>query len=94
MSRSAAQGPAWLILPTYEEAGNIESFVASARENLPASARILIVDDNSPDGTGEIADRLTATDYERFTVEGRGDPVDLSKASIKTLPTPSIVKNG
>jgi dolichol-phosphate mannosyltransferase len=61
MPQSAAQGPAWLVLPTYNEAGNIESFTASARENLPASARILIVDDNSPDGTGEIADRLAAT---------------------------------
>ncbi|HYJ20881.1 MAG TPA: polyprenol monophosphomannose synthase [Solirubrobacterales bacterium] len=62
MSQSAAQGPAWLILPTYNEAGNIEPFVAAARENLPASAQILIVDDNSPDGTGEIADRLAAAD--------------------------------
>jgi dolichol-phosphate mannosyltransferase len=58
--QSAAQGPAWLVLPTYNEAGNIERFVAAARENLPASAQILVVDDNSPDGTGEIADRLAA----------------------------------
>jgi dolichol-phosphate mannosyltransferase len=62
MSRSAAQGPAWLVLPTYNEAGNIEPLIAAARENLPASAQILIVDDNSPDGTGEIADRLAAAD--------------------------------
>jgi dolichol-phosphate mannosyltransferase len=60
MSPSAAQGPAWLILPTYNEAGNVESFVSAVRKNLPASARILIVDDDSPDGTGEIADRLAA----------------------------------
>jgi dolichol-phosphate mannosyltransferase len=52
--------PAWLILPTYNEAGNIERFVRAVREVLPASARILVVDDNSPDGTGEIADRLAA----------------------------------
>jgi dolichol-phosphate mannosyltransferase len=62
MSQSAAQGPAWLVLPTYNEAGNIEPFVTAARANLPASARILIVDDSSPDGTGEIADRLAAAD--------------------------------
>lgn len=49
---------AWLVLPTYNEAGNIEPFVAAVREKLPASAQVLIVDDNSPDGTGEIADRL------------------------------------
>jgi dolichol-phosphate mannosyltransferase len=50
----------WLILPTYNEAGNIERFVAAARDKLPAAARILIVDDGSPDGTGELADRLAA----------------------------------
>jgi dolichol-phosphate mannosyltransferase len=50
--------PAWLVLPTYNEAENIEPLVAAARANLPADARILIVDDGSPDGTGERADRL------------------------------------
>jgi dolichol-phosphate mannosyltransferase len=60
MSQTAAQGPAWLVLPTYNEAANIEPLVAAARASLPASARILIVDDGSPDGTGEIADRLAA----------------------------------
>ncbi len=53
-------GPAWLVLPTYNEAGNIEDFVEAARAKLPDSAQIMIVDDNSPDGTGEIADRLAA----------------------------------
>jgi len=52
------RGPAWLVLPTYNEAGNVEAFVEAVGDKLPASARILIVDDNSPDGTGEIADRL------------------------------------
>ncbi|MDX6632381.1 MAG: dolichol-phosphate mannosyltransferase [Solirubrobacterales bacterium] len=50
----------WLVLPTYNEAENIEAFVAAVREQLPASRRLLIVDDSSPDGTGEIADRLVA----------------------------------
>ncbi|HXV05084.1 MAG TPA: polyprenol monophosphomannose synthase [Solirubrobacterales bacterium] len=53
-------GPAWLVLPTYNEAENIEAFVAAVLDKLPASARVLIVDDNSPDGTGKIADRLAA----------------------------------
>jgi dolichol-phosphate mannosyltransferase len=48
----------WLVLPTYDEAANLERVVAAARERLPADRRILIVDDDSPDGTGEIADRL------------------------------------
>lgn len=52
------RGPVWLVLPTYNEAENIEPFVAAARANLPDGSRILIVDDGSPDGTGERADRL------------------------------------
>jgi dolichol-phosphate mannosyltransferase len=50
----------WLVLPTYDEASNVERVVSAAREHLPDGARILIVDDNSPDGTGRIADRLQA----------------------------------
>jgi dolichol-phosphate mannosyltransferase len=55
---SPETGAAWLVLPTYDEAANIEPFVAAVRDNLPASAQILIVDDNSPDGTGARADEL------------------------------------
>ncbi len=61
MSQIAAPGPAWLVLPTYNEAGNIEALVTAARASLPASARILIVDDDSPDGTGRLADRLAGS---------------------------------
>jgi dolichol-phosphate mannosyltransferase len=50
----------WLVLPTYNEAENLEAFVEAARAKLPASARVLIVDDSSPDGTGRIADALAA----------------------------------
>jgi dolichol-phosphate mannosyltransferase len=56
------RGPAWVVLPTYDEADNIERLVAAARSKLPDSARIVIVDDASPDGTGEIADRIAAAD--------------------------------
>jgi dolichol-phosphate mannosyltransferase len=49
---------AWLILPTYNEAENIEPMVRAARAELREGDRILVVDDNSPDGTGQIADRL------------------------------------
>jgi dolichol-phosphate mannosyltransferase len=52
----------WVILPTYNEAENLERIVAAVLERLPSSRRVLIVDDNSPDGTGEIADRLAAAD--------------------------------
>jgi dolichol-phosphate mannosyltransferase len=60
MSPAPPREPAWLILPTYNEAENIEAFIAAVLPVLPASARILIVDDSSPDGTGEIADGLAA----------------------------------
>jgi len=50
----------WVVLPTYNERDNLERLVVAVRQRLPVSRRILIVDDNSPDGTGEIADRLAA----------------------------------
>jgi dolichol-phosphate mannosyltransferase len=50
----------WVILPTYNEAENLEPLVEAVRERLPESRRVMIVDDNSPDGTGGIADRLAA----------------------------------
>jgi dolichol-phosphate mannosyltransferase len=62
MHSPAAAGTAWLVLPTYNEAANIAAIVEAARAHLPDDARILVVDDNSPDGTGEIADRLAAAD--------------------------------
>jgi dolichol-phosphate mannosyltransferase len=57
-------GIAWLILPTYNEAENIEAIVlaaAGALADAPCEGfRVLIVDDGSPDGTGRIADQLAA----------------------------------
>jgi dolichol-phosphate mannosyltransferase len=53
-------GGTWLVLPTYNEADNLEAMVDAIREALPAGGRVLVVDDSSPDGTGEIADRLAA----------------------------------
>jgi dolichol-phosphate mannosyltransferase len=54
-------GPAWVILPTYDEADNLAVVVAGIRRALPA-ARVLVVDDASPDGTGAVADALAARD--------------------------------
>jgi dolichol-phosphate mannosyltransferase len=57
-------GEPWLILPTYNEAENVEAIVAAAGAVLanaaPDGYRVLIVDDGSPDGTGALADRLAA----------------------------------
>jgi dolichol-phosphate mannosyltransferase len=52
----------WLIIPTYNEVPNVERIVRAAAAELERVAsddhRILVVDDNSPDGTGVIADSL------------------------------------
>jgi dolichol-phosphate mannosyltransferase len=57
-------GPAWLVLPTFNEAENLETVVAAARRVLAGAApegfRVLVVDDGSPDGTGTLADALAA----------------------------------
>lgn len=53
----------WLVVPTYNEAENLEPFVRAVLPRLASATsehRLLIVDDSSPDGTGEIADRLAA----------------------------------
>jgi dolichol-phosphate mannosyltransferase len=61
---SNSTGVAWVVLPTFNEAENIESIVAAVVNVLdtaaPGGFRVLIVDDDSPDGTGQIADRLAA----------------------------------
>jgi len=55
----------WVVLPTYNERQNLEPVVAGVRAALSAAAvdhTILVVDDSSPDGTGELADELAARD--------------------------------
>jgi dolichol-phosphate mannosyltransferase len=52
----------WVTIPTFNEVGNVERIVPAVLEQLervaPGDHRLLIVDDNSPDGTGKVADRL------------------------------------
>jgi dolichol-phosphate mannosyltransferase len=51
----------WIVLPTYCEADNLEAIAHAVRAALPAEAlTLLVVDDSSPDGTGDVADRLAA----------------------------------
>tara|TARA_B100000686_G_scaffold310466_1_gene353272 strand:- start:291 stop:995 length:705 start_codon:yes stop_codon:yes gene_type:complete len=50
-----------VLIPTYNEKGNIPSFVSAVRASLP-QADILVIDDNSPDGTGILAEQIAAED--------------------------------
>ena len=66
----------WVVIPTYNEATNVERIVRAADAELerivPGEHRILVVDDDSPDGTGAIADGLAS---ELPTVEVLHRPV-------------------
>ncbi len=57
----APLGTVLVIIPTYNEAENIEPIIARLRAAVP-HAHVLIADDNSPDGTGKLADELAAGD--------------------------------
>jgi len=63
-STSPERGPIGhvaVVIPTYNELANLEDIAARVRTAVPA-ADILVVDDNSPDGTGDLADKLAADD--------------------------------
>jgi dolichol-phosphate mannosyltransferase len=73
-------GPVLVIIPTYNERENIESIVGRVRAAV-SEADILVADDNSPDGTGKIADGL-ADDDERVHVLHRAGKEGLGAAYI------------
>jgi dolichol-phosphate mannosyltransferase len=79
----AADGPAagrgvWVILPTYNEAENLPGISAAILAALP-EATLLVVDDGSPDGTGQLADGIAAADA-RVRVRHRPAKQGLGKA--------------
>jgi dolichol-phosphate mannosyltransferase len=73
----------WLVLPTYNEAENIAAIVEGSLEALATTGEhhVLVVDDNSPDGTGRIADDLAAADG-RVSVLHRPGKQGLGRAYI------------
>ena len=64
-------GDVLVIIPTYNEAENIKPIVARVRSSVP-EAHILIADDNSPDGTGKLADELAAEDDHVHVLHRKG----------------------
>ena len=64
-------GRVLVIIPTYNEAENIRLIVERVRRSVP-SVDILVADDNSPDGTGDIADELAASDNHMFVLHRPG----------------------
>lgn len=71
---------ALIIMPTYNEKENLELIVAAIHEKQP-EAHLLVIDDGSPDGTGDIADRLAAAD-DRISVLHRTGKLGLGSAYI------------
>lgn len=61
MANDSTTDKVLVIIPTYNESQNIESIITRLRKSVP-DAHVLVADDNSPDGTGDIADRLAAAD--------------------------------
>jgi dolichol-phosphate mannosyltransferase len=67
-------------MPTYEERQNLESIAARLRSAVP-DADLLVVDDNSPDGTGDLADKMSEADP-HIQVLHRTDKAGLGPAYI------------
>ncbi len=71
-----------IVLPTYNEAENLPKLV-SALLILPLDLNVLVVDDNSPDGTGQIADDLTRAYLGRVAALHRTGKLGLRSAYIE-----------
>jgi dolichol-phosphate mannosyltransferase len=74
--------PALVVLPTYNERDNLEPMVAAILGQAP-DLDVLVVDDNSPDGTGQLADRLAAEHPSRLHVIHRDGKRGLGTAYLE-----------
>ena len=73
-----------IVIPTYNERENIGVLVRHLRQIVP-QADVLIVDDNSPDGTGELADALVRADPQSIHVLHRAGKTGLGRAYVAGL---------
>lgn len=71
-----------VVIPTYNEAGSL-AYLLSSLLALPLDLRLLVVDDNSPDGTGQLADELAAGDRGRMAVLHRPHRAGLASACLQ-----------
>ncbi|MBM4407904.1 MAG: polyprenol monophosphomannose synthase [Chloroflexi bacterium] len=78
VAAASPSGPSWVVLPTYNEIDNLSGIAAAILEQLP-DAVLLVVDDNSPDGTGALADQLASTES-RIRVRHRPGKQGLGRA--------------
>ena len=78
--RDAAAGRVVIVMPTYNERQNLEIIAGRIREAVP-DACVLVVDDNSPDGTGDLADKLAEADP-RVQVLHRTEKAGLGRAYV------------
>jgi dolichol-phosphate mannosyltransferase len=76
----AAKGRVVIVMPTYNERQNLEIIAGRIREAVP-DADLLVVDDNSPDGTGDLADKLAEADP-RVQVLHRTEKAGLGRAYV------------
>src|ERR1700748_27826 len=76
----SAVGRVLVVMPTYNERQNLEIMAGRIRESTP-EAELLVVDDNSPDGTGDLADKLAEADS-RVHVMHRTEKAGLGRAYV------------
>ena len=73
-----------VVVPTYNERENVSAIVEGIQQFAP-EAHVLIVDDNSPDGTGELADQLSTAQPERIFVIHRPRKEGLGPAYVEAF---------
>lgn len=86
MMSSRSEASLVVVIPTYNEADNIESLV-TALLALPCEPQVLVVDDNSPDGTGDIVDALVIEHPGRVHAKHRQHKEGLGRAYVDGLTT-------